>query len=383
VKRRDDVEAELSGAKTSSSGRENLGRRHPGVAFPSAPPRSETVNDPAYGELRDLIVERIGRLRLDTVMRANVAMIVLYWQIGRDILDRQQREGWGARVIDRLSADIADAYPELGGFSPRNLNYMRRFAQVWPDLDVVQRVAAQIPWRANMILLDKLDDPSDRLWYAEKMVVNGWSSNVLGLMISSQLMQRQGKAVTNFTGTFPPAGSDLATQVFKDPYLFDFLGTDGARREVEVERSLVAHMEKFLMELGRGFAFVGRQVRLELGDQDFYVDLLFYHLELRCFVVVELKTGQFEPGFVGQLSMYQSVVDDVLRHADDKPTIGLLLVKGKDETVVRYALSGFTSPIGVAQWQEQLAQSLPDDLKPSLPTIQEIENSLTNPPAES
>ena len=155
------------------------------------------------------------------------------------------------------------------------------------------------------------------------------------------------------------------------------------RREVEVERSLVAHMDKFLMELGRGFAFVGRQVRLELGDQDFYIDLLFYHLELRCFVVVELKTGQFEPGFVGQLSMYQSVVDDVLRHQDDKPTIGLLLVKGKDETVVRYALAGFTSPIGVAQWQEQLAQSLPDDLRPSLPTIQEIEESLADPPGES
>jgi len=319
---------------------------------------------------------------METVMGANAAMIVLYWQIGRDILDRQQREGWGARVIDRLSADIVDAYPGLGGFSPRNLKYMRRFAQVWPDLETVQRVAALIPWRANMILLDKLDDPRDRLWYAEKMLSSGWSSNVLGLMISSRLMERQGKAVTNFPGTLPPDGSDFAAQVFKDPYLFDFLGTDGARREVEVERSLVAHMEKFLMELGRGFAFVGRQVRLELGDQDFYIDLLFYHLELRCFVVVELKTGEFEPGFVGQLSMYQSVVDDVLRHTDDKPTIGLLLVKGKNEMVVRYALSGFTSPIGVAQWQEQLAQSIPDDLKPSLPTIQEIEDSLSDSPAE-
>ncbi|MCL2423409.1 MAG: PDDEXK nuclease domain-containing protein, partial [Micrococcales bacterium] len=286
------------------------------------------------------------------------------------------REGWGARVIDRLSADIAEAFPDMSGFSPRNLRYMRRFAQAWPDLAVVQQVVARLPWRSNMLLLDKLPDSETRLWYARQALSNGWSSNVLAHQIKFRLIDRQGKAVTNFDVALPPQGSDMAVQVFKDPYLFDFLGTDAPRREAELERSLVAHMERFLLELGRGFAFVGRQVRLEVGDQDFYLDLLFYHLELRCYVVIELKAGDFEPGFVSQLSMYQNVVDDILRHSDDKPTIGLLLVKGKNETVVKYSLAGYTNPLGVAEWQHQLAESLPDDLRPSLPTIEEIEMEL-------
>ena len=195
-------------------------------------------------------------------------------------------------------------------------------------------------------------------------------------MIGAKLIEREGQAITNFSAVMPPVDSDMAVQSFKDPYLFDFIGTDAARREAEVERGLVEHVEKFLLELGQGFAFVGRQVHLEVGREDFYIDLLFYHLKLRCYVVIELKARDFEPGDVSQLSMYQNIVNDVMRHSDDKPTIGLLLVKGKNKTVVEYSLSGYTNPIGVADWQQQLTTELPDDLKSSLPTIEEIEREL-------
>ena len=253
---------------------------------------------------------------------------------------------------------------------------MRKFAKCWPDFEFVQQVVAQIPWRTNRILLDKLNDRDSRIWYAQETIENGWSSAVLELQIQSGLMERSGKSVNNFPSALPPTDSDMANQVFKDPYLFDFLGTDMPRREVEIERKLTEHIQNFLLELGQGFAFVGRQVHLEVGGQDFYLDLLFYHLKLRCYVVIELKTCDFEPGFISQLNMYQNVVNDILRHPDDKPTIGLLLVKGKNETVVEYSLAGYQNPIGVAEWKNQIAHALPDELKSSLPTIEEIEREL-------
>lgn len=226
------------------------------------------------------------------------------------------------------------------------------------------------------MLLDKLDDAESRTWYAQKTIENGWSSAILELQIQSGLMERSGKTVNNFRIALPPAESDLANQIFKDPYLFDFLGTDMPRREVEIERKLTEHIQNFLLELGQGFAFVGRQVHMEVGGQDFYIDLLFYHLNLRCYIVIELKACEFEPGFVGQLNMYQNAVNDLLRHPDDKPTIGLLLVKGKSQTVVEYSLSGYQNPIGVADWKNQMVQSLPEELKSSLPTVEEIEKEL-------
>jgi predicted nuclease of restriction endonuclease-like (RecB) superfamily len=309
-------------------------------------------------------------------MAANTAMVMLYWDIGRLILDRQEREGWGARVIDRLSADLRQTYPDMGGLSPRNLKYMRKFAESWPDREFVQRSVAQIPWRSNVALLDKLIDAETRLWYASKTIEHGWSRDILAMQIESRLHQRQGKAVSNFALTLPPAASDMAAQVFKDPYLFDFLGTADPRREREVEQALVDHVQRFLLEMGTGFAFVGRQVLLEVDDQDFRLDLLFYHLKLRCFVVVELKAVPFDPGFVGQLNLYLSAVDDLLKHPDDKPTIGLLLCKSKKALVVEYALRGFNSPMGVAQWKSQLTETLPENLKGSLPSIEEIEAEL-------
>ena len=224
---------------------------------------------------------------------------------------------------------------------------MRKFAESWPDFEIVQRVVAQIPWRTNISLMDKLKDEESRIWYAYKVIENGWSKTILDLQIESRLMERSGRSVNNFSEALPPADSDMVNQAFKDPYLFDFLGTDMPRREIEIERQLTEHIQSFLLELGQGFAFVGRQVHLEVGGDDFYLDLLFYHLKLRCFVVIELKACDFEPGFISQLNMYQNVVDDILRHPDDKPTIGLLLVKGKNETVVEYSLAGYQNPIGV------------------------------------
>ena len=324
------------------------------------------------------IKERIQQERLKSVLSANAAMILLYWEIGNRILTRQNNEGWGAKVIDRMSYDLKHAFPDMQGFSPRNLKYMRKFADVWKDFAIVQRTVAQIPWRSNITLMDKLSDPDIRLWYAQKTIQNGFGKDMLVFQIETQLHKRQGASINNFEVALPPLDSDLTAQVFKDPYIFDFLGTADPRREAELEKKLMEHIQKFLLELGQGFAFVGRQVHLELGGDDFYLDLLFYHLKLRCFVVVELKAGEFEPGFISKLNMYQNVVNDVLRHPDDKPTIGLLLVKTKNKTVVEYSLAGYTNPISIANWEREMATSLPENLKSSLPSIEEIEKELEN-----
>jgi len=329
-----------------------------------------------YANLLAELKERIREERLRVVMTANAAMVMLYWDMGCAILERQQREGWGTKVIDRLSADLRREFPDMQGLSPRNLKYMRAFAVAWPDRQIVQEVLAQITWYHNIALLDKLDDPEARLWYARKVREEGWSRNMLVIQIERRLYERQGKAITNFPATLPPTDSDMAAQVFKDPYLFDFLGTAEPRREREVEQALVDHIQRFLLELGAGFAFVGRQVLLEVGDRDFYVDLLFYHLKLRCFVVVELKVGPFDPAYVGQMNLYLSAVDDLMRHPDDKPTIGLLLCKGKDRLVVEYALRDVKKPIGVAEWETRLVETLPEELKGSLPTVKELEAEL-------
>lgn len=354
--------------------RKSRGNGKDGVVFPVAINLSEMSS--SYLEFIEEIKEEIRSQRISIVLNANSSMICLYWNIGRAILKKQQEEGWGAKVIDRMAKDLKDAFPDMSGFSPRNIKYMRKFAECWPDFEIVQRVAAQIPWRTNRMLLDKLDSHEERLWYAHKTIENGWSSNVLDLQIQNNLLERTGRTVNNFPAALPPTDSDLANQIFKDPYLFDFLGTDMPRREVEIERQLTEHIQKFLLELGQGFAFVGRQVHLEVGGGDFYLDLLFYHLQLRCYVVIELKACDFEPGFISQLNLYQNIVNDILRHPSDNPTIGLLLVKGKNQTVVEYSLAGYQNPIGVAEWKNQMVKTLPEELKSSLPSIEEIEKEL-------
>ncbi len=348
-----------------------MGRRRAGASIPAPPGRGELPTD--YVTLLGEIKERIRTERVRVVLAANQAMVLLYWDIGKAILARQEREGWGAGTIDRLSHDLREAFPDMRGLSPRNLKYMRAFAAAWPEREFVQRTVAQIPWRSNLALLHKLDLPETRIWYARKAIEQGWSREILELQIRARLYERQGGAVTNFSRTLPPADSDLATQAFKDPYLFDFLGTAEPRTERELEQGLVDHIQRFLLEMGAGFAFVGRQVLLEVGDSDFRVDLLFYHLELRRFVVVELKAVPFSPAFVGRMNLYLSAVDDLMRHPDDAPTIGLLLCKGKDRMVVEYALRDLAKPVGVADWETRLVDVLPDNLTGSLPTIEEIE----------
>ena len=354
--------------------RKHMGKKKDGVILPVAPDISEMAV--SYPDFINALIDKIQKQRISITLNANASMIGMYWSVGNAILKKQDEEGWGTKVIDRISHDIKVAFPDMSGFSPRNIKNMRRFAAEWPDYEIVQQVVAQLPWRTNLVLLEKLDLIEERLWYARKVIENGWSSNVLSMQIESGLINRNGKAISNFEIALPPADSDLVNQVFKDPYLFDFLGTDIPRREIEIEKKLTEHIQSFLLELGQGFAFVGRQVHLELGGQDFYIDMLFYHLQLRCYVVIELKACEFEPEFVSKINVYRNVVDDVLRHPDDKPTIGLLLVKGKNKTVVEYSLAGYNNPIGVADWENQLVKSLPEGLKSSLPTIEEIEKEL-------
>ncbi|MBL8026086.1 MAG: DUF1016 family protein [Fibrobacteres bacterium] len=331
-----------------------------------------------YSTFLQAVKDRIRTDRLKAQLSANVVQISMYWDLGKEILGKQEQEGWGAKIIDRLSTDLQKEFPEMHGFSPRNLKYMRAFAEAWPDKEIVQRCVAQIPWRTNLSLLEKLKEPEIRLWYAGKVIEHGWSKTILEVQIETKLHKRVGKSVNNFSKALPPVESDMANQIFKDPYLFDFIGTAEVRKEAELEDKLITHLEKFLLELGQGFAFVGRQVHLEVGGDDFYIDMLFYHLKLRCYVVVELKAGTFNPGHVSQLTMYMNIVDDLLRHESDNQTIGLLLVKEKNKTVVKYSLAGNNKPIGVADWDQMITESLPDELKPSLPSIDEIEKEIAN-----
>jgi predicted nuclease of restriction endonuclease-like (RecB) superfamily len=342
--------------------------------FLAAQPKAAVPD--CYPELLDAVSVRVQSGRQRAIVAANQELIATYWDVGTEILARQDAEGWAIRVIDRLASDLKARFPDAREFSPRNLKYMRGFAAAWPDWSIVQRSVAQLPWRHQSALLEKLDSTEVRLWSGQMAVEQGWSRNVLVHHIDGQLHGRVGRAVTNFAETLPPADSDLAQQATRDPYLFDFVGIADIRRERDLEQALTDHVEKFLLELGLGFAFVGRQVHLEIGDSDFYADLLFYHLRLRCFVVIELKVGDFDPSYLGQLGMYMSAVDDLLRHPKDKPTIGLVLRKTKNNIVAEYALRGYTAPIGVAEWKTAITASLPPELETSLPTVEELEAEL-------
>jgi predicted nuclease of restriction endonuclease-like (RecB) superfamily len=351
-------------------------RRTRGPASPPAT-QSRALLPRDYAKTLGEIKKRIRSERLRVVMAANAAMVLLYWDVGRMILHRQAAAGWGAMVIDRLSADLRATYPDMKGLSPRNLKYMRAFAAAWPQKAIVQEVLAQLPWYHHIALMEKCRTPDERLWYVRRSVEQGWSHNTLSLQIESRAHKRHGKALTNFKATLPSPDSDVAAEVFKDPYLLDFLGTADLRREREIEQALMDHIQRFLLELGDGFALVGRQVPLAVAGRDYCIDLLFYHLKLRCYVVIELKVGAFDPAFTGQINFYLSVVDDLLRHPDDKPTIGLLLCRSSDRIVVEYALRGLKKPIGVAAWETKIAEALPKHLRGSLPTVEELEAELT------
>lgn len=325
----------------------------------------------------DWLVElkaRIHSAQQRATLVVNRELVLLYWQIGRDILARQAEQGWGAKVIERLAHDLRTAFPEMKGFSRANLMYMRAFAASWPDAEIVQQAVGQLPWGHNLVLLTKLKTQAEREWYASKAIENNWSRNVLVMQIETGLHERSGTAVTNFEASLPKPQSDLALESIKDPYRFDFLGLTNEAQEREVEHALVKHVTDFLLELGAGFAFVGRQVLLDVGGDEFFIDLLFYHLKLRCYVVIELKAGKFKPEHLGQLGFYLTAVDRQVKSEHDNPTIGLLLCKSKNKVVAEYALGDKTQPMGIAEYK--LVESLPAELQTSLPSIEQIEREL-------
>lgn len=341
----------------------------------------KTDNPPALTEppkgyadwLADLKT-RIHTAQQRAALAVNRELVLLYWQIGRDILERQAKQGWGAKVIERLAHDLRTAFPDMKGFSRANLMYMRAFAEAWPDAAIVQQAVGQLPWGHNLVLLTRLKNPEMRLAYAQRAIQYGWSRNVMNIHIETRLLEREGQAVTNFEAQLPAPQSDLARNTLKDPYLFDFLGVGKEADEREIESAIVQHITRFLLELGAGFAYVGKQVHIEVGGDDFFIDLLFYHLKLRCYVVVELKAGAFKPDHAGQLSFYLSAVDSQMKAEQDSPTIGLLLCKKQNRVVAEYALRDSNKPIGVAEYQ--LVEALPAELQTSLPSIEQIEREL-------
>ncbi len=359
----------------------------------------QTTNYPVLlAEIKQLIQQ--GQAR--AILAVNQEMLALYWDIGRLIDARQKQQGWGAGVIPRLAKDLHNELPEEKGFSERNIKLMVQFFREYPTLfgspaigqppvaqlpessapastsPQGQPAVAQIPWAHNVLLMQRLKEPVVRQWYAEATLAYGWSRSILHMQIESAVHTRQGKVTSNFALRLPPPQSDLARQALKDPYLFDFLTLAEPFHERELETGLIAHLEKFLLELGQGFAFVGRQYHVDVGDQDFYIDLLFYHLRLRCFIVIELKRGKFKPEYAGKMNFYCSVVDDVLKHENDAPTIGLILCQQQNEVIAEYALRGVDKPIGVSTFD--LTRALPTELASSLPSIEQIEQELADLP---
>ena len=355
-----------------------------------------------YAELLEHIKTRVRAAQVKAALSVNRELIQLYWDIGRLIVERQDREGWGKSIVERLAADIQRDFPGIQGFSPVNVWRMRSFflASRAPEANLSQAVTdlksenlsqaatdsasqppepiAQIPWGHNQVLLFKLKDGAQRLWYAQQAVLHGWSRAVLTVQIETDLYARQGAAVTNFAATLPAPQSDLAQQTIKDPYIFDFLTLHADAVERDLEQGLIDHVRQFLLELGAGFAFVGQQVHMQVGSDDFYLDLLFYQLRLRCFVVVDLKMKGFTPEDAGKMNFYLSTVDEQMRHPQDQPSIGLILCKDNNRLIAEYALRDVNKPIGVAEWQTRLVKSLPEHLKGSLPTIAELEAELGN-----
>ena len=294
----------------------------------------------------------------------------MYWHIGKIIGDNSK---WGNKFIDSLSIDLKLEFPKVTGFSVRNLKYMKKIAEEYPDFEFVQQVVAQIPWGHNIILMDKVKNIEERKWYIKQSIINGWSRSLLTMQIESKLYERQvvAEKVTNFPATLPDIQSDLAIQTMKDPYLFDFISLKGKVKEIEIEKAMIDKIKDVLIELGKGFAFVGEQYKITVSEKDYYIDLLFYHLKLKCYVVVELKAREFEPTDAGQLNFYLSAIDDLVKDKTDNATIGLLLCKNKDNFTAEYALRNISSPIGVSEYK--LLEDIPEYLKSQLPKVEEIE----------
>ena len=329
-----------------------------------------------YGQWLADIKNRVLTARHKAALAVNAELVSLYWHIGRDILQRQAAQGWGSKVIDRLGRDLREAFPEMKGFSRANLLYMRAFAEAWTDFETVQQSVGQLPWGHNVLLLNRIKEQEARLFYVQKAIAENWSRATLEVHIKNRLHERQGKAVTNFAARLSAPTSALAQETLKDPYLFDFLSLGEDAQEREIENALMQHITRFLLELGNGFAFVGRQYRLEVNGDEFFIDLLFYHTRLKCYVVVELKATAFKPEHAGQLNFYLAAIDAQVKAPDDHPTIGLLLCKTQNRLVAEYALSGIDKPIGIAEYE--LVRALPEPLVTNLPTVEQLENELSD-----
>lgn len=325
-----------------------------------------------YSELLENLKERIRTSQVRAALAVSRELVLLYWSIGRDVLARQEREGWGTRVIERLGRDLQAEFPGVQGFSPRSLSYMKAFAAAWPEETEVQQLAALLPWGHHMVLLDRLKDSTLREWYLRAAVEYGWSRNVMVLQIKSELHKREGKALTNFRQTLPAPDSDLAEQVLKDPYNFDFLTVTQRAHEREVERGLLDHLRDLLLELGRGFSFMGSQVPLEVDGRTFHLDLLFYHVRLHRYFVFELKVGEFEPEHAGKLNFYLAAVNRTMRTSLEGPTIGVLLCESRSGPIVEFALENNNQPIGVATYT--VTRELPANVRDELPTVEALQD---------
>ena len=318
---------------------------------------------------------QIRSARLKASLAVNRELVLLYWRIGKEILDRQRAQGWGSKVIEQLAKDLRAEFPDMKGFSRTNLLYMRAFAEAWPDEAIVQQLAGQLPWFHNCTLLDKVKGRELREWYIKKTIENGWSRSILEMQIESQAHLRVGAGQNNFERTLPTPQSDLARDIVKDPYAFDFLGITEVSNERVIGKALITHLRDFLIELGVGFAFVGSQYKLDIEGDEFYIDLLFYHTKLHCYVVIELKNTEFKFEYTGQLNGYIAAVDDLVRDPKhDAPTIGLVLCKSKKKTMVEYALRGVETPMGISTYRT--SPELPKELVGILPTIEQLEIGL-------
>lgn len=335
-----------------------------------------------YAKFISSLKAKIRSSQIKAATSINRELIKLYWSIGKAVAEKQENEGWGTKILERVAKDLQNEFPGLEGFSKRNIFRMKAFYQAYEK--VPQAVAQlnslpifSIPWGHNALILEKIKGTAERLWYASKTIEHGWSRSMLTIWIENNLYKREGKAITNFNIALPTPQSDLAQQSLKDPYVFDFLTLNKEFLEKELEDGLVSHIQKFLIELGQGFAFVGHQYPITAGEQELYIDLLFYHLQLRCYIIVELKAEKFDSRDVGQMSAYLSAVDDQLRHVSDQPSIGIILCKTKDNVFAEYVLRNFNRPIGIAEFEVKLVEKLPKALKSSLPTIEEIEAELS------
>ncbi len=358
------------------------------MAKKSAPALKKTEVSPVgYAKFITSLKTKIQSAQIKAAVAVNSELIKLYWEIGKEIIEKQDREGWGSKVLEKAAKDLQNEFPGIEGFSRANIFRMKAFFVAYEKVaQAVRQLESlpifNIPWGHNILLIQKLKDNDERLWYASKSIEHGWSRSMLTIWIENDLYHREGKAITNFKVALPAPQSDLAQQSLKDPYVFDFLTLHEEHLEKELEEGLINHIQKFLIELGQGFSFVGQQYPIKAGEQDLYIDLLFYHLKLRCYVIVELKGRKFDSRDAGQMSAYLSAVDDQLRHKDDQPTIGIILCKTKDDVFVEYVLRNFNRPIGVAEFEVKLVEKLPKDLKSSLPTVEEIEAELSVIPEE-